>query len=152
MLDATADLVSLGIETRLVENTLGGAVIEVMPTGILPFGSLLGLETRRVRGLSEGDEAAGNFRLLSAFHVSEATRETIADIILENFQNDEQLDTEPASYEPSQRIASWGGPDAVLSARLPFDEPGEIGRFIPVPHQGEDTSRATPVITEICMC
>ena len=125
--------VPLGVDVRLLENSLYRAVVEVSPSGILPLGHLLALQYDvELKGLSETGIPAGGPAVAATFTVAADPGGTIHDIVVEEFDDNVRQELGIAEIGNGNLPADWsrnGLP--VLQAALEFDGTGAIGRFKP---------------------
>jgi len=132
----------LGIDVRLVENRVDRAVVEVTPTGILPFGHLLALQfDAEVKGLSETGAPAGGPQLATSFSIAADPGGALRDSIVETFDTNDREETDITQIGNGNLPADWNRDRSeLLQAALEFDGTGEIGRFIPTaPATGTNT-------------
>ncbi len=138
-LDATSSAfpagMPLGIDVELRVNESDRAIVDVMPSGILPFGHLLSLEyPRELRGLAERETSPTSTRVASTFSVAEANSRTIVDEIVENFDDQSRMNVDSGEIRPGEVPADWDERDSnVLTANFAFEGAGELGRFAPPP-------------------
>ncbi len=125
--------VTLGVDVRLVSNELGMSLVEIEPSGILPFGHLLALEYPvGLRGLSDAGDAASGTRIAATFTVAAAPRSTIRDTLIEDFDGKGRRNLD--ALEPGVVAAQWDEFESnVLQPSFNFHGNGELGRFIPFP-------------------
>ena len=130
----------LGAHVRILRNTLDESIVEVEPSGIMPFGHTLALEyPAALRGLSQdGDPGAGS-AVASAFRVALAPDETLVDVLRESFESDARRDPSPGEAAEGFPPADWDRSDSdVLQAAFSFEGSGLLGRFLPpAPPAGE---------------
>ncbi len=127
------DGMALGIDVHLRENTDSGALIEVAPSGILPFGHLLALEyPTDLRGLGEEPDAGDATRIATTFTIASASRSPVVDQLSENFDNTDHQSRDSKGLGPGEIPASWDSGDSnVLVANFAFEGRGELGRLAP---------------------
>ncbi len=125
----------LRIGVRLIENALDRAVVEVTPSGLLPFGHLLALEqVADLRGLSEGGTPAAELQIATTFTTAVAPATTIHDELIERFDDSARHETDPAALDPGALPADWNRDGShVLQAALEFRGDGVLGPFEPPP-------------------
>ena len=124
---------SLGVEVRVVENQVDSAVLEVVPSGILPFGHLLALGLPSpLRGLSE-PPAASVSSVVASFRIADS-ESTVHDQLTESFDDESRRDASADRLTKSEVHASWGqAHSGVLQAAFAFEGSGVLGRFVPEP-------------------
>ncbi len=141
LVDLEADLADypaglpLAVDVSLRSNGLSGAMVEIMPSGILPFGHLLSLEyPAEVRGLSQSLVGDSRSQVAATFTVAEASRATIVDLLEEDFDDRDRMNVDPSEFRPGEVPANWDVLDSdVLTANFAFDGAGELGPFTPPP-------------------
>jgi len=123
----------LGIDVRLVENRIDRAVVEVTPSGILPFGHLLALQhDAELKGLSETGTPAGGPRLATTFTIAADPGGALRDSIVETFDANDREESDLAEIGNGNVPADWNRDrSGILQAALEFDGSGVLGRFVP---------------------
>ena len=132
--------VPLGIDVRLLENSLDRAVVEVTPSGILPFGHLLALQyDLELKGLSEIGTPAGGPRVATTFTIEADPGGSVRDVIVEVFDADDRQEQSIEEIGNGNLPADWNRNGlSVLQAALEFDGTGILGRFQPpMPRSGD---------------
>ena len=134
--------VPLGVDVALVTNELERAIVEVTPTGILPFGHLLALQYDvELKGLAETGVPAGGPVVATTFTVAEDTVGAIHDMVVEEFDDNVREETSIDEIGNGNLPSDWNVLDSsVLQAALEFDGTGQIGRFAPATPAGGDTT------------
>ncbi|MBM4015147.1 MAG: hypothetical protein FJ293_09325 [Planctomycetes bacterium] len=134
--------VPLGIDVALVTNETDRAIVEVTPTGILPFGHLLALQFDvELKGLSELGTPAGGPVVASTFTVADDTVGAIHDMVVEAFDDNVNEESSIEEIGNGNLPSDWNRLDSsVLQAALEFDGTGQIGRFAPTAPTGGDTT------------
>ncbi len=125
----------LGLNVNLVSNEVDGAIVELTPSGILPFGHLLSLEyPSNLRGIADEDDPGSRRSVAATFTVASVSdQRTVRDTLFENFDSSER-EADPTELAASQSPASWDELDSnVLQPRFEFAGTGELGPFRPVP-------------------
>jgi hypothetical protein len=110
-------------------------VLEITPSGILPFGHLLALELPQpLQGLSQG-EVAGDDRIVAAtFTVADAPSAEIHDALIEGFDTNDREDASGAALPAGAIAAEWNRANSqVLQPGFTFAGDGALGRFVPAP-------------------
>jgi hypothetical protein len=129
------DGLPLGFHVAVVENELDRCVLEITPSGILPFGHLLALELPQpLAGLSQGDTPGPDRTLAATFTVASAPPDEIADALIEEFDTNEREDQSGDALPAGTIGAEWNllG-STVLQPGFTFAGDGELGRFVPAP-------------------
>lgn len=128
----------LGIDVRLLSNRLDRAVVEVVPSGILPFGHLLALQyDRELKGLAESGVPAGGPTVATTFTIATDDVGTVHDRIVEAFDDNAQQEVDLGEFDAdadgAQPLpADWNvAGSSLLQAALEFDGTGVLGRFAP---------------------
>ncbi len=137
------DGVSLGINVTLVENSIDRAVVEVQPSGILPFGHLLVLQyDLELKGLAQSGSPAGGPLVATTFSVADAPSGSIRDAIVEEFDDNRREETDIDEIGSGVLPADWNRKgSSILQAALEFDGDGSLGRFLPnAPASGNTTT------------
>ena len=132
----------LGIDATLLENEIDRAVVEVMPSGILPFDHLLSLEVPiLLRHLSSQSTDAGDETQIAATFTTSSAPTLVSDALVEEFDDNAREETSPAEFALGTIPARWNERSSgVLEAAFAFEGAGELGRFIPdPPDDGERT-------------
>ena len=134
--------VSLGIDVALVTNQLDLGIVEVTPTGILPFGHLLALQfDAELRGLAELGTPAGGPLVASTFTIAMDDVGTIHDVVVEEFDDNANEEGSIDEIGNGNLPSDWNQlGSSVLQAALEFDGTGQIGRFTPATPTGGDTN------------
>ncbi|MBL8841403.1 MAG: hypothetical protein JNL90_07730 [Planctomycetes bacterium] len=132
----------LGIDVALVSNRADESIVEITPAGILPFGHLLALQyDSELKGLAETGTPAGGPVVATTFTVASAPSGTVADSIVETFDDDARQEQDIDQIGSGNLPADWNRDgSSVLQAALEFNGTGELGRFLPAqPANGETT-------------
>lgn len=149
LIDLDDGNLALGIDVAIVDNRLTGCVVEVRPSGILPFGHMLALEgPRKVQHLSDTMPPALGSQVLASFTVEDvpAGVDTIEDLIFENFDSsrgqDLNLSEASIGIAPGILPASWDKDDSnILQAAISVQGGGLLGEFKPpAPPPGQTRS------------
>lgn len=132
----------LGIDVRLVSNELDECVVEVTPSGILPFGHLLALEhPLHVRGLSQHEDPGPGSTVASVFTVAKAP-DDVRDQLSEDFDDKERQLLDATQLQVGELPAAWDERDSnVLQAVFAFQGFGELGEFNPFPPEDPNQPR-----------
>jgi hypothetical protein len=132
----------LGIDVRLLENRVDRAVVEITPTGILPFGHLLALQyDAELKGLSQTGSPAGGPLLATTFTTAVDPGGALRDSIVEEFDTNDREETDIAQIGNGNLPADWNRDrSGILQAALEFDGTGIIGRFVPTAPGGGGTN------------
>ena len=135
------DGLTLGIDVQLVENSIDRAVVEVRPSGILPFGHLLALQyDMELKGLAEAGSPAGGPVVASTITVATDPSGSLHDSIVEDFDGAAREETRIDQIGSGNVPADWDRRNSnVLQAALEFDGDGSIGRFLPNAPAAGDT-------------
>ncbi len=142
---------SLGVNVSIQINEPRRAIVEIEPSGILPFGHLLALEyPESLQGISEGD-ASGTERIVATvLSIAPAGEDTIVDVLREDFLDRRRQDTsfsDVEAYEASVAPADWDRDESdLLQASLFSQDGGDLGRFVP---QVYDEPRTICINTDI---
>ncbi len=122
----------LGIEVDLLRNDEQSAIVEIRPSGILPFDHLLSLEyPLELKGLGEGGVPASDTRVAATFTVAPAPA-SVRDVVMEHFDDARHQNRDPAELGTGQIPAAWDVLDSnLLTANLAFEGRGELGAFRP---------------------
>ena len=148
--DTSEPGLSLGVDVTIVENEVDGALLQIRPSGVLPFGHLLALVTpREWRSLSDARATDPEERVLATFTVADAGSEIVRDDLLEDFDSDARRDPATKEIPPGAIPAEWNERGSgVLLAGLEFEGLGELGRFIPAPPEDPDSPRVILLDTD----
>ncbi len=119
---------------RIVEQSSDHCLVEVRPSGILPFGHLLSLEfPQPLQGLAQLKTESERTQIAATFTVAFATSETIRDELRENFRGSSEPMESDAS-ETEFRQATWNAQEGGgLEPTILLTGSGELGRFSPLP-------------------
>ena len=144
--DPTSDFpdgVPLSVDIELLSNELNLCVVEIAPSGILPFGHLIALEyPEDLKGLSEGDTSGADSAVACMFTTADVEPgiDVVNDRIVEVFDDtSRRADNEEVSkgFVP----ASWDLDGSnLLQAAAAFQGDGELGRFVPPPPLAGETT------------
>ena len=131
----------LGIDVSLRSNETDGAVVEVAPSGILPFARLLALQyDRELKGIAELGAPAGGPVVASTFTVAVDPGGTIRDELVETFDDNAGEERDLAEVGNGVVAADWNrAGSTLLQAALEFNGTGRIGRFIPYASNDSET-------------
>jgi hypothetical protein len=125
---------SLGVEVQLLDNRFDGSIVQVQPTGILPFGHMLVLEIPvSLAHVSQTSVTSGN-QVVATFTVEDVPGgvTTIEDEIKENFDDTEHRDPDFTQIANGILIAEWDEQNSnVLQASIAVQGGGLLGRFAP---------------------
>src|SRR5262249_4279848 len=123
----------LGIDVGVLENELDHSIVQVSPSGILPFGHLLALEVRSdLRGLGVARAPSAGAAVAATFTTAAAPPGTLRDTLIENFDTTTHEETDPTQLAPGVLTADWDRlGSGVLTAGFAFQGSGQIGRFAP---------------------
>ncbi len=135
-----ADGLSLGVDVCLIRNEVDHSTVEVMPSGILPFGHLLSLEyPSNLQGLGEEENTDSESRIAATFTIATAPSRTVVDRLRETFDTNERESRDIDELGEEAIPASWDIRDSnVLTANFAFDGRGELGRLVPSPGTERD--------------
>ncbi len=133
----------LGTNVRILRNEVDRSVIEVEPSGILPFGHLLALEyPTDLNSLSQGTTSGSGFAIASSFSIAglpPGQEDGVRDRIVEVFDDDDRK-ADDSLIGLGRVPAHWDRDDSnVLVAAQAFEGSGELGRFIPSPPPAGET-------------
>lgn len=123
----------LGIDLRLLENETDRALVEITPSGILPFGHMLALQyDAELQGLAQSGTPAGGPVVATTFTVATAPSGTIADAFVEDFDDNSREEGDIDQIGAGNLPADWNvNHSSILQAALEFDGDGALGRFLP---------------------
>ena len=139
------DGLALGFHVVVVENEVDRCVLEITPSGILPFDHLLALELPQpLQGLSQGDVAGSGRSIAATFTIASAPAAEIHDSLVENFDTNDHQDASGSELSAGTIAAEWNQSGSrVLQPGFTFAGDGELGRFIPAPPSGSDVHQIT---------
>ncbi len=123
----------LGIEVSLRTNRVDEAIVEVQPSGILPFGHLLSLEYPTTwQTLGDLLPAATDYRIAATFSVASDPGGIIHELLDERFDNTDRFDPDPAGGN-EHLPAEWNRDGSgILRAARAVEGSGELGPFQPI--------------------
>jgi hypothetical protein len=126
---------SLGLETVLLENRPLRSVLQITPSGILPFGHLLALEyATDLKSFSESGSPSGPRAIATTFTVADGPTTTIHDRLQEDFVDEAREDPDVEELQVGTLPAEWDRLDSdLLQAALAFQGDGVLGSFVPPP-------------------
>ncbi|MEW6746651.1 MAG: Ig-like domain-containing protein [Planctomycetota bacterium] len=130
--------VELGVDVRLVSNRHDEAVIELRPSGILPFGDLLGISyVLALRGLAGGYDNRPGEAFATVFRVAPAPAARARDLFQENFHTKDREERHLGELGPGVVPARWNEHEShVVQAAYSLTGNGELGRFVPFAREG----------------
>ncbi len=130
----------LGINVTVLENALDHSVIQVDPSGVLPFGHQLALEyPSDLQGVSMTGTLSGASTIAAAFTTANTAAGVVNDALVEDFDTNLREETDPAQTGTSLP-AQWNQRGSgILQANFAFQGDGMLGRFVPPPPAAGDT-------------
>jgi hypothetical protein len=130
----------LGINVSVLENELDHSVIEISPSGILPFGHQLALEYPvDLQGVSQTGTLGGTTAIATTFTTATTSAGLVDDTLSENFDSNDRQETDPAQTG-NVLPANWNlRGSGLLQANFAFQGDGMLGRFAPPPPASGDT-------------
>ena len=131
----------LGIGVAVLENELDHSVVEITPSGILPFGHQLALEyPTDLHGIAQTGALSGDATIAAAFTTATASSNPIDDALVEDFDTNARQETDPVQLGTGILPADWNvRGSGVLQAGFAFQGDGLLGRFAPPPPAAGDT-------------
>ena len=131
----------LGIDVSVLENALDHSVVEITPSGILPFGHQLALEyPSDLHGIAQSGALSGETTIAAAFTTATTTALAVNDVLAEDFDGNARQETDPAKIGTGILPANWNERGSgILEANLAFQGDGALGRFAPPPPAAGDT-------------
>ncbi|MEW6747591.1 MAG: hypothetical protein AB1486_33080 [Planctomycetota bacterium] len=129
--------IELGVEVALAENLHDGAVVEVTPSGILPFGDRLALVyragLRSITGESSGEEGEVVAAVFTVAKAPPVGSGRAVDVFIEDFHTKDREDENPDGLGEGRIRAEWNENDSgYLQAAFAFPGQGELGPFLPI--------------------
>jgi hypothetical protein len=139
-LDHLPGPIELGVDVEVTENVVDHAVVQVTPSGILPFAHQLALEfPTDLHGIAQTGLLSGNSQVAATFTTADGPA-SVNDTIVENFDANTKQETDPAQLGTGVLPADWNKEGSgVLTAAVGFQGDGLLGRFVPPPPATGDT-------------
>ncbi|MFO0983799.1 MAG: Ig-like domain-containing protein [Planctomycetota bacterium] len=131
----------LGVYARILTNRYDRCEVEVVPSGVLPFGHRLGLRVARSLRQISGGAAAGGAEIVSEFTIAGAGEQApLHDVMRETFADTTRQETSRTELE-GRTPADWNRNDSHhLQSAFGFQGGGELGPFLPLaPRSGTRT-------------
>jgi len=131
----------LGIDVSVLENELDHSVVEIAPSGILPFGHQLALEyPADLEGVAQTGQLSGSTAIASTFTTATTTAGSVNDVLSEDFDSNDRQETDPAQTGTGTLPADWNvNGSGILQANFQFQGDGLLGKFAPPPPAAGDT-------------
>jgi len=129
----------LGINVSVLENALDHSVIEILPSGVLPFGHQLALEYPvDLQGTSQTGTLVGTTAIAATFTTATTAAPLVNDTLVEDFDSNAREERDPAQTG-NVLPADWNmRGSGILQPNFAFQGDGLLGRFTPPPPVAPD--------------